>query len=205
MQRCGPCSRAVRWRSRCWCKSLAGLAFWARRCLSCLGDVAVKERALRASRWRVRDSKWSVEANGVRSKFSGSKWGQIKIQDDQRLGVRNTITKFCSDPFCAVAGDYLLRSPRRAISSSGKESPAENSPLAPERVPWACAPDALPFGRACAVLKLGCGLVWYGLRFVPNFPCFQLKRPDWGAYPWHTLWREYRGILLATVTCRVGG
>ena len=36
-------------------------------------------------------------------RLEGSKWGQIKIQEDPGFGARHAITKFCSDPFCVVS------------------------------------------------------------------------------------------------------
>ena len=43
---------------------------------------------------------------GVRADANGeSKWGQIKIHEDPQFGARNALTKFCSDPFCAVCGE----------------------------------------------------------------------------------------------------
>ncbi len=53
------------------------------------------------------------------------------------VGACNTITKFCSDPFCVVSGAC-----RVFVSWAREESLAQTSRPAPERVPWACAPDA---------------------------------------------------------------
>ena len=50
-----------------------------------------------------------------------SKWGQIKIQDDLLFAARNALTKFCSDPFCAVCG---AQDPRHA-------RPHPHSPASP--------------------------------------------------------------------------
>jgi hypothetical protein len=50
---------------------------------------------------------------------------------------------------------------------------SSTSRLAAEPVPWACAPVVGPSGGACAVLKLGSGLVSRRPALAPNFPCFQ--------------------------------
>jgi hypothetical protein len=59
-----------------------------------------------------------------------SKWGQIKIQDNQFSEAHSTSTKFCSDPICVFSGDYLHSQRPRGFAA--------------ERALWACAPDCGP-------------------------------------------------------------
>jgi hypothetical protein len=74
-------------------------------------------------------------------------------------------TKFCSDPFCVVSGDYFLR--------------AATSRLAAEPVPWACAPGSGPLrGEPVQYSEFGeTAELAYGSdsrRFLSQIlPCFQ--------------------------------
>ena len=75
------------------------------------------------------------ERAGVRADANGeskwgqikihSKWGQIKIHEDPQFGARNALTKFCSDPFCAVFGardpHHAQRQPRGPLATRACE------------------------------------------------------------------------------------
>ena len=129
-----------------------------------------------------------IDADGRRKQMGvTSKWGQIKIQDDPLFGARNALTKFCSDPFCVVSGasgrplrtKSPLHRPRGSRHSVCHGQRTRHRPLR---------------GSLCSTQNWGLACERLVQVKYPIFPCFQLRRPDWGAYPWHTLWREYEGV-----------
>ena len=117
-----------------------------------------------------------------------SKRGQIKIQDVNLSGDHWSNTKFCSDPICVASGDH----------PTSRNHPAPRGK--------ACAMGMRPGRRTlrasmCST-QIGVWLGYASFNSCIQFSVLPAQRPDWGAYPWHRLCREYGGFGLLRALAR---